>query len=127
MRLIVEMENSGLVYMLINDKISGILFLSLFLIFLDLHSLYELLKRVNEGIKVMTETMSSYLRIRGRNLITEGAGGSNEVSSSANLASTSSTEPPKQVQVDPAPATINAPILNPISFIQVIFKINYNI
>uniref|UniRef100_A0A915CPN1 Cullin family profile domain-containing protein n=1 Tax=Ditylenchus dipsaci TaxID=166011 RepID=A0A915CPN1_9BILA len=54
---VVDMENSGLVFMLVNDRIN------------DLRSLYELLKRVPQGIKTMTDTMSAYLRGKGKLLV----------------------------------------------------------
>lgn len=56
---IVEMENSGLVYMLLNDRIQ------------DLRCLYELLKRVPNGTKTMTNTMSRYLRTKGTAIVNE--------------------------------------------------------
>ncbi|KAI1702469.1 cullin family domain-containing protein [Ditylenchus destructor] len=59
MATIVDMENSGLVYMLVNDRIA------------DLRALYELLKRVDNGIRTMTDTMSKYLRGRGKLLVEE--------------------------------------------------------
>ncbi|KAI1712969.1 cullin family domain-containing protein [Ditylenchus destructor] len=59
MATVVDMENSGLVYMLVNDRIA------------DLRALYELLKRVDNGIKTMTDTMSKYLRGRGKLLVEE--------------------------------------------------------
>uniref|UniRef100_A0A914HNV9 Cullin family profile domain-containing protein n=1 Tax=Globodera rostochiensis TaxID=31243 RepID=A0A914HNV9_GLORO len=59
MTTIVEMENSGLVYMLLNDRID------------DLRCLYELLKRVPNGPKTMTNTMSSFLRAKGTAIVND--------------------------------------------------------
>lgn len=56
---VVEMENSGLVHMLLNDKIE------------DLHELYELLKRVPNGVKTVMETLSRFLRKKGQLLVDE--------------------------------------------------------
>jgi cullin 3 len=57
MQTVVDMENSGLVYMLNNDCID------------DLKLLYGLLRRAHEGIDVMTSSMSKYLRGRGEALV----------------------------------------------------------
>jgi len=60
MHTVVEMENSGLVFMLNNDRIE------------DLKLLYELLKRVPKGSEVMMDAMSTYLRARGEALVKNG-------------------------------------------------------
>lgn len=60
MRTIVEMENSGVVYMIKNAKID------------DLACTYKLFSRLkDEGLKVIADTMSSYLREQGRVLVKE--------------------------------------------------------
>ncbi|VDD90715.1 unnamed protein product [Enterobius vermicularis] len=62
---IVEMENSGVVHMLNNDRIE------------DLRRLYKLLKRVPNGLPTMTECISKYLRQKGEALVAD----SNELES----------------------------------------------
>uniref|UniRef100_A0A914CCA3 Cullin family profile domain-containing protein n=1 Tax=Acrobeloides nanus TaxID=290746 RepID=A0A914CCA3_9BILA len=59
---IVEMENSGMVHMMVNNQI------------LDLRCLYELLRQVVDGTKVMTDAMSKYLRQQGTKLVEEHCG-----------------------------------------------------
>uniref|UniRef100_W8AVA3 Cullin-3 n=1 Tax=Ceratitis capitata TaxID=7213 RepID=W8AVA3_CERCA len=60
MRTIVEMENSGVVYMIKNSKTE------------DLACTYKLFSRLKEeGLKVIADTMSSYLREQGRILVKE--------------------------------------------------------
>ncbi|KAH7709338.1 cullin-3-like protein [Aphelenchoides avenae] len=60
---IVDMENSGLVYMLVHDKIG------------ELREMYDLLKRVPEGPKKMIERMSSHLREKGSALVQDNTQG----------------------------------------------------
>lgn len=59
MRTIVEMENSGVVYMLKNTKVE------------DLACMYTLFSRVDEGLKTIVECTSSYLREQGSSLVKE--------------------------------------------------------
>ncbi|XP_022170052.1 cullin-3 isoform X1 [Myzus persicae] len=59
MKTIVEMENSGVVYMLKNNKID------------DLACMYKLLSRVSEGLKTMADSVSQYLRELGKSLVQE--------------------------------------------------------
>ncbi|XP_068140665.1 cullin-3-A isoform X1 [Drosophila tropicalis] len=60
MRTIVEMENSGVVYMIKNSKTE------------DLACTYKLFSRLKEeGLKVIADTMSAYLREQGRMLVKE--------------------------------------------------------
>uniref|UniRef100_A0A1A9WMC6 Cullin family profile domain-containing protein n=1 Tax=Glossina brevipalpis TaxID=37001 RepID=A0A1A9WMC6_9MUSC len=60
MRTIVEMENSGVVYMIKNSKTE------------DLACTYKLFSRLKEeGLKVIADTMSAYLRGQGRMLVKE--------------------------------------------------------
>ncbi|XP_017022092.1 cullin-3-A isoform X1 [Drosophila kikkawai] len=60
MRPIVEMENSGVVYMIKNSKTE------------DLACTYKLFSRLKEeGLKVIADTMSAYLREQGRMLVKE--------------------------------------------------------
>jgi len=53
------MENSGVVYMLKNNKID------------DLACMYKLLSRVSEGLKTMSDCVSQYLRELGKSLVQE--------------------------------------------------------
>lgn len=53
------MENSGVVYMLKNNKTD------------DLACMYKLLCRVNEGLKTMSDCVSLYLREIGKSLVQE--------------------------------------------------------
>ncbi|KAH8402951.1 hypothetical protein KR222_000765, partial [Zaprionus bogoriensis] len=60
MRTIVEMENSGVVYMIKNSKTE------------DLACTYKLFSRLKEeGLKVIADTMSAYLREQGSMLVKE--------------------------------------------------------
>ncbi|CAI7862139.1 unnamed protein product, partial [Closterium sp. NIES-54] len=59
LRLLVDMENSGLVPMLVNDKYE------------DIARMYRLLKRVPSGLQTMREVMSGHLRETGRQLVTD--------------------------------------------------------
>ncbi|GAB6020164.1 Cullin-3 [Chamberlinius hualienensis] len=73
MKTIVEMENSGVVHMLKNKKTE------------DLACMYKLLSRVPEGLKTMSECVSSYLREQGKALVAEEDGGKNAISFVQNL------------------------------------------
>jgi len=53
------MENSGVVYMLKNNKTD------------DLACMYKLLTRVNDGLKTMSDSVSRYLRELGKSLVQE--------------------------------------------------------
>lgn len=59
MKTIVEMENSGVVHMLENNKTD------------DLACMYKLFIRVKEGLKTMSDCISKYLREQGRALVSE--------------------------------------------------------
>lgn len=59
MKTIVEMENSGVVYMLKNQKID------------DLACMYKLFWRVPEGLQTIISCVSAYLRDQGKVLVTE--------------------------------------------------------
>lgn len=59
MRTIVEMENSGVVYMLKNQKID------------DLACMYKLFSRVPDGLQAILTCVSDYLREQGKGLVTE--------------------------------------------------------
>ncbi|CAI5532968.1 unnamed protein product [Closterium sp. Naga37s-1] len=59
LRLLVDMENSGLVPMLVNAKYE------------DIARMYRLLKRVPSGLQTMREVMSGHLRETGRQLVTD--------------------------------------------------------
>lgn len=63
MRTIVEMENSGVVHMLKNQKTE------------DLARMFRLFNRVPEGLKTVVECVSQYLREQGRALVTDEDGG----------------------------------------------------
>ncbi|KFM81912.1 Cullin-3-A, partial [Stegodyphus mimosarum] len=66
MKTIVEMENSGVVHMLKNQKTD------------DLACMYKLFSRVHDGLKTMVECVSSYLREQGKALVTEDDGGKSD-------------------------------------------------
>jgi len=57
MKIIVEMENSGVVHMLSNQKIE------------DLACIYKLFARVTDGHKTIAECMSAHLRAEGKALV----------------------------------------------------------
>lgn len=57
MEAVIGMANSGITFMLTNEK------------FDDLKSMFKLFSQVKDGVKVMTEHMSVYLRQRGQNLV----------------------------------------------------------
>lgn len=63
---IVEMENSGVVNMLRDQKIA------------DLNCMYRLLCRVNTGLQCIISCVSAYLREQGRSLVTEEEGGKSD-------------------------------------------------
>ncbi|XP_070538855.1 cullin-3-like [Ptychodera flava] len=67
MKTIVDMENSGVVHMLKNNKTD------------DLGCMYKLFIRVPEGLKTMCECVSGYLREQGKALVTEDEGGKNAI------------------------------------------------
>ncbi len=58
MKTIVDMENSGVVHMLTNQKTA------------DLGCMYTLFRRVADGHKTMAECLSQHLRAEGRGLVT---------------------------------------------------------
>lgn len=60
MKIIVEMENSGVVHMLANQKID------------DLACMFKLFARVQDGHKAIAESMSAHLRAQGRALVQVG-------------------------------------------------------
>eukprot|EP00884_Botryococcus_braunii_P000722 jgi/Botrbrau1/10650/Bobra.53_2s0008.1 len=59
MRALVEMENSGLVALLVHDKYE------------DLGRMYSVFRRVDGGLDLIREVMSSFLRDTGRQLVTD--------------------------------------------------------
>uniref|UniRef100_A0A6G1S2S2 Cullin-3 n=1 Tax=Aceria tosichella TaxID=561515 RepID=A0A6G1S2S2_9ACAR len=63
---IVEMENSGVVNMLRDQKIA------------DLNCMYRLLCRVNTGLQCIISCVSAYLREQGKSLVTEEEGGKSD-------------------------------------------------
>jgi cullin 3 len=63
MTTVVEMENSGVVNMLRDQKIQ------------DLNCMYRLLCRVNSGLQCIISCVSAYLREQGKSLVTEEEGG----------------------------------------------------
>lgn len=74
MRTIVEMENSGVVYMIKNSKTE------------DLACTYKLFSRLKEeGLKVIADTMSAYLREQGGLLVKEEENGTNPITFVQNL------------------------------------------
>lgn len=73
MRTIVEMENSGVVYMLKNTKTE------------DLACMYKLFSRVKDGLKTISDCVSAYLREQGKNLVKEEENGTNPITFVQNL------------------------------------------
>ncbi|KAG1663118.1 Cullin-3 [Nymphon striatum] len=73
MKTIVEMENSGVVHMLKNQKTD------------DLRCMYKLFSRVPDGIKTMSECVSTYLKEQGKALVAEEDGGKNAITFVQNL------------------------------------------
>lgn len=68
MRSIVDMENSGVVYMIKNTKTD------------DLSCMYKLFQRLkDDGLKTIADCVSSYLREQGRMLVKEEETGSNPI------------------------------------------------
>jgi len=67
MKTIVEMENSGVVHMLKNNKTE------------DLGCMYKLFYRVPEGLKTMCNCISAHLREQGKALVAEEDGGKNAI------------------------------------------------
>lgn len=63
MKTIVEMENSGVIHMLRNQRID------------DLGCMYKLFSRVNSGLSTIISCVSGYLREQGKQLVTEEEGG----------------------------------------------------
>lgn len=73
MKTIVEMENSGVVHMLRNQKTE------------DLCCMYKLFSRVHDGLRTMSECVSQYLREQGKALVQEEEGGTNAIAYVQNL------------------------------------------
>ncbi|XP_055546687.1 cullin-3 [Wyeomyia smithii] len=73
MRTIVEMENSGVVYMLKNTKTE------------DLACMYKLFSRVTGGLKTIADCVSQHLRSMGKNLVKEEESGTNPITFVQNL------------------------------------------
>jgi len=73
MRTIVEMENSGVVYMLKNTKTD------------DLACMYKLFSRVKDGLKAIVDCVSNYLREQGKMLVKEEESGTNPITFVQNL------------------------------------------
>lgn len=59
MKTIVEMENSGFIFMLKNQRTQ------------DLSCMYKLLSNLSDGLKTMADCLSKYLREEGRSLVKE--------------------------------------------------------
>lgn len=66
MKPIVEMENSGVINMLRDQKIE------------DLNCMYRLLCRVSNGLQCIVSCVSAYLRDQGKSLVTEEEGGKSD-------------------------------------------------
>ncbi|XP_055371842.1 cullin-3 isoform X2 [Condylostylus longicornis] len=74
MRSIVEMENSGVVYMIKNSKTE------------DLACMYKLFSRLKEdGLKTIVDAVSTYLREQGKLLVKEEENGTNPITFVQNL------------------------------------------
>jgi len=82
MKTVVEMENSGVVHMLKNDKTQ------------DLACMYKLFGRVPQGLRTMVDCISAYLREQGKALVVE----------------PDSAEQPSTSSDAPAPAATKNPI-----------------
>ena len=59
MKTLLEMENSGIVKLLTDDKYS------------DLSRMYSLLRRIETGLKLMCTMMQDHLKTTGKNLVTD--------------------------------------------------------
>ncbi|ROT67020.1 putative cullin-3 [Penaeus vannamei] len=73
MKTIVEMENSGVVHMLKNNKTE------------DLACMYKLMSRVSDGLRAVAECVSQHLREQGKALVAEEEGGKNAITFVQNL------------------------------------------
>ncbi|CAD7079622.1 unnamed protein product [Hermetia illucens] len=74
MRTVVEMENSGVVYMIKNSKTE------------DLACMYKLFSRLKEeGLRTIAEAVSAYLREQGKLLVKEEENGTNPITFVQNL------------------------------------------
>ncbi|KAF6215627.1 hypothetical protein GE061_010383 [Apolygus lucorum] len=73
MKTIVEMENSGVVHMLMHQKTD------------DLACMYKLFSRVADGLKTMSECVSMYLREQGKALVEEQEPSTNAITFVQNL------------------------------------------
>lgn len=78
MKTIVEMEHSGVVHMLENQKIDGnqiklffFSFFNLLTIYIDLARMYKLFSRVENGLKTIIGCVSTHLRLEGKSLVTD--------------------------------------------------------
>uniref|UniRef100_A0A2P2I8D4 Cullin 3 n=3 Tax=Hirondellea gigas TaxID=1518452 RepID=A0A2P2I8D4_9CRUS len=67
MKTIVEMENSGVVHMLRNNRVE------------DLACMYSVLARVQDGLATLAECVSHHLREQGKALVQEEEGGKNAI------------------------------------------------
>ncbi|XP_065202116.1 cullin-3-B [Planococcus citri] len=68
MKTVVEMENSGVIHMLKNQKTE------------DIACMYKLFSRVPDGLKIMSDCVSKYLREQGKALVQEDdAGATNAI------------------------------------------------
>ena len=68
MKTIVEMENSGVVHMLKNNKTE------------DLACMYKVMSRVMDGLRTVADCVSQHLREQGKALVAEEEGGKNAIS-----------------------------------------------
>uniref|UniRef100_A0A023FCK0 Putative cullin n=1 Tax=Triatoma infestans TaxID=30076 RepID=A0A023FCK0_TRIIF len=73
MKTIVEMENSGVVHMLMNQRTE------------DLACMYNLFSRVSDGLKTMSDCVSLYLREQGKALVEEQQPNTNAITYVQNL------------------------------------------
>lgn len=73
MKTIVEMENSGVVHMLMHTRT------------LELACVYKLLSRVTEGLRTVADAVSAHLREQGRALVTDTHHNTNAISFVQNL------------------------------------------
>lgn len=100
MRTIVEMENSGVVSMLVNNRIE------------DLRCMYRLLKRVGGGLKTITDCLSQYLREQGKALVEE------DEQQQPNIATAAAAAPSSSLAAVPA-----QPPRNPVQYVQSLLEL----
>ena len=100
MRTIVDMENSGVVFMLKHDKVD------------DLGCMYKLLKRVQDGHRTMADCISKHLRAEGKGLVD--GGGPATAAAATGEAGGATALPPAA----PSSSTSGQQAVNAITYVQ---------